>query len=140
MIKKGVHKLLSIALAFLVLLSTLSFKVEKHYCGPFLVDIALFTTAENCGMHMSMNHESKHDQDHEKSCCNDEVEIFQGQDELKTTVFDILDFDQKLFLTTYIYLYNNLFESLPKKVIPHKDYSPPNLIHDIQVQNQVFLI
>lgn len=138
MIKKVIHKLLSVTLAFLVLFSTLSFKVEKHYCGPFLLDTAIFTSAEKCSMHMSM--EDDHDHENEKSCCNDEVEIFQGQDELKTTAFDTLDLDQQLFLTTYIYTYNNLFESLPKRVIPHKDYSPPNLIRNIQTEDQVFLI
>ena len=49
-------------------------------------------------------------------------------------------FQQQQFLTTFLYTYINLFEGLPKQVIPHKDYSPPNLVSDIQVLDQVFII
>lgn len=131
------HKTFSVLIAFLVLFSTMSFTVEKHFCGDNLIDVAIFTKVDNCGMDMesvaASNLEKKH-------CCKDEIEVVKGQDELNKTSFEDLQFDQQLFLSTFVYSYINLFEGLPEQVIPHKDYSPPNLVADIQVLDQVFII
>jgi hypothetical protein len=136
-IKAFLHKTFSVTLACLVLFSTLSFTVEKHYCGDNLVDVAIFSKVDNCGMDMesvaASNLEKKH-------CCKDEVQIVKGQDKLKKASFEELQLSQQLFLSTYICTYINLFEGLPEMVIPHKDYSPPNLVADIQVLDQVFII
>ncbi len=97
-----------------------------------LVDISVFTEAEKCGMEaqeMAMK----------KSCCKDEVDVVEGQDELLKTFHDF-DFEQQQFLISFAYSFINLFEGEPKKVISHKDYSPPNLVKDIIVLDQVFLI
>ena len=37
-------------LALLVLFSTVSFTIEKHFCGDILVDVAVFTEVEKCAM------------------------------------------------------------------------------------------
>ena len=120
-------------LALLVLFSTVSFTVEKHFCGDVLVDVSVFTDVEKCAME-AMEMKQK------KSCCKDEVDVVKGQDELKFNSFEDLDFEQQQFLTAYAYSCINLFEGLSKQIIPHKDYSPPNLIQDIQVLDEVFLI
>ncbi len=132
MIKQFIHKGLSLILAFLVLFSTTSFTIEKHFCGDTLIDIAIFTEAKNCGENMELT--SK------KSCCKDETEVILGQDELNTPVFDDLQIENQVFLATFVVVYSNLFESLPKQIIPFKDYSPPIVVTDIQVLDQVFLI
>lgn len=119
-------------MALLVLCSTVSFTVEKHYCGDNLIDAAIFSEAKKCNENM--------EQTSKKSCCKDEVEVVKGQDELKFSSFEDLDFNQQFLITTFLYTYSNLFESLPKQIIPFKDYSPPNLVADIQVLDQVFLI
>ena len=75
-----------------------------------------------------------------KPCCKDEVDMLKGQDELLVKTFDDLDLDQQVFLASFAYSYINLFEGLPQFIVPHKDYSPPNLVADIQVLDQVFLI
>lgn len=115
----------------MLMFSTMSFTVDKHFCGSHLVDKAVFSKAETCGMHM--------DADAETQCCTNEKISVEGQDELKIS-FDSLDFQQQLFLTTYTYSYLNLFEGLPRQIIPFKDYSPPLLVLDIQLLDQVFLI
>ncbi|HMC01119.1 MAG TPA: hypothetical protein VKN14_08805 [Flavobacteriaceae bacterium] len=137
MIKLILHKGFSILMSLLVLVSTVSFTIEKHFCGEVLVDVALFTEAQKCGMEaleMEMASITK------KSCCKDTVDIFEGQDELSVKTFDDLDFTQQFFLANFTFSYLNLFEGLPEQVIPYKDYSPPNLIRDIQVLDQVFII
>lgn len=119
-------------MALLVLFSTTSFTIEKHYCADTLIDVAVFSKAKNCGENM--------EQTSKKSCCNDVVEIIKGQDELKYSTFEEFNFDQQIFIATFAYSYSNLFESFPKQIIPFKDYSPPNLVVDIQVLDQIFLI
>ncbi len=39
-------------MAFVVLLSTMSFTMHMHYCGDTLVDTSYFVKAETCGMEM----------------------------------------------------------------------------------------
>lgn len=136
-LKQVSHKLFSITMALLVLFSTVSFTVEKHYCGDVLIDSAVFTEVKKCGMEVPQQEQSKGTK---KSCCKDELEIVKGQNQLKLSKFEGLSFGQILIATSFVYVYTHLFEGLPRRIIPHKDYSPPNLIADIQVLDQVFLI
>ncbi|WP_400077020.1 HYC_CC_PP family protein [Winogradskyella sp. R77965] len=129
------HKVFSITLSFLVLFSTLSFTVEKHYCGDNLVDVAVFSEAKKCGGMTSEDVVYV-----KKSCCKDTVDVFEGQDELNTQDFEDLNKTLQITLVAYAYSYSNLFESLPRPIIPHKDYSPPNLTKDIQVLDETYLI
>lgn len=119
-------------MACLVLLSTVSFTVEKHYCGDTLIDSAVFTEAQGCGMEMSSTDK--------KQCCKEELEIVKGQDKLKLSKFEELPLVHKVFITSLVYSVLDLFETVGKEIIPHKDYSPPNLVADIQVLDQVFII
>ena len=121
-------------MAFVVVFSTLSFTVESHYCGSYLIDTAVFSKAKHCGMESSATTTIK------KSCCKDEIIVVEGQDELKLNTLDSLKLNQQLFFTSFIYSYASLFESLPRQVIPHKEYIPPNLFLDIQVRDETFLI
>ena len=75
-----------------------------------------------------------------KPCCKDEIDVLKGQDELKFSAFEEIDFHQQIFLAILTFSYFNLCESFQKETVPHNDYSPPNLVSDIQVLDQVFLI
>lgn len=121
----------------MVLFSTVSFSVEKHFCGDVLVDVSLFTEADKCKMESL---EIDFEKITKKSCCKDTVDIVKGQDELIVKSLYELDFEQQLLIGAFYFSYVNLFEALPQQTIPHKDYSPPNLIFDRQVLDQVFLI
>ncbi len=130
------HKIVSVVLALLVLLSTASIAMEKHFCGDVLIDVAIFSHPDSCGMEMStaaLNSDKK-------SCCKDVVEIVKGQDQLKKGSFEDYSLDQHVFVTALIYSYSHLFEDLTPQAIRHQDYSPPHLIADIHVRNQVFII
>ncbi|QCE43548.1 hypothetical protein E9099_13150 [Psychroserpens sp. NJDZ02] len=123
-------------MALVVLVSTLSFTVESNYCGERLVDIAVFTKAKQCGVNADKTVSSVK----MKSCCSNKIEVFQGQDQLKINTFDDLDLNSQLFITAFVYVYPQLFESVPKQSIPHKNYAPPNLIIDFQVLHDVYII
>lgn len=124
-------------MAFLLLCSTVSFTLQKHFCGDELIEVSVFSSLDGCGMDMGSATIATLEK---KECCKDEIHLIKGQDQLKLTNFNNLSFGHQLFLTTYIYSYMNLFEGLPMQSIPHKDYFPPNLVADIQVLDQVFII
>lgn len=136
MLKQVLHKIFSISLALIVLCSTLSFTVEKHYCGLFLVDVALFNSVEKCGMDIAMNSSTEN----EKSCCNDEIEVIQGQDELKILTFDDLNFEQQLFITAYTYSYINSFKELENRTTSFLEYPPPLIVRQLFKLDEAYLI
>lgn len=136
-IRQLLHKTTSIFLALLVLVSTLSFTIEKHFCGDVLVDVSVFKEVEKCAMEaleMEMAAITK------KNCCKDEVNLIQGQRELKTSGFEDLKFEQQVFLQSFTYTFFNLFDTEPKQEIPHQYYAPPNIVKDIHVLDEVYLI
>ncbi len=118
----------------MVLFSTFSFTVDKHYCGNYLVDSAVFSKAATCGMEMKNT-----DGITEDHCCKNKKVSVDGQDELKIS-FDHISLDQQLFLATFTYTYIDVFLARPEQIIPFKDYSPPLLVTDIHLVDQVFLI
>ncbi|QED37154.1 hypothetical protein FK178_05265 [Antarcticibacterium arcticum] len=130
--KSILYKISSSLLASLVFLSTMSFTVNKHFCGDFLVDQAIFSQAETCGM--------EHDSgiSDEKGCSEDSVAI-DGQKDLKISFYD-LNFDQQVFLASFTYSLTGLFEEQPAHNVPFANYIPPLLVYDIQVLDQTFLI
>ena len=137
--KQLIKKIGAVFMACVVLFSTMSFTISEHYCGEMLVDSALFSKAESCGMEME---KPAHPEDYgvqKDNCCSDVVIQIEGQNELISD-FTSLSLEQQEFITSFIYTYVNLFEGLDNNIIPFKYYSPPLLIKDIQVLDEVFLI
>ncbi len=128
-------KISSFTLAFLVLFSTFSFTVEKHYCGDFLVDVSFTGEAEGCGMQVDSVKSVK-----KKNCCKDEIQKIEGQDELQSNKFDKLTFEKEQLLTAFVISYKDLFVEVESKNNFYKDFSPPDIPLDFQVLYQTFLI
>ncbi|QCX02240.1 hypothetical protein FGM00_00865 [Aggregatimonas sangjinii] len=125
-------------MAFLLLASTVSWTVGKHYCMGRLMDVSLFEHAEDCGMAMDEVPEYA-TADTLESCCNDELVVIEGQEDLKMSS-DRLTIDQQLFVSSFVFAYINRYEGLDENIVPFKDYSPPPLIRDVQILDQTFLI
>lgn len=121
-------------MALLVLFSTMSFTVDKHFCGSYLVDQAVFSEAEDCGM----EHPAEGEMTAEDGCRDQKVSV-EGQKDLKLSFYD-LDLPQQVFLASFTWSYVELFEELPQQFIPFSDYSPPLLVRDFQVLHETFLI
>lgn len=130
--KKILHKIASILMAFVVLLSTMSFTISMHYCGDMLVETAILYEAEGCGMEMEKP-SSKNCAIIKKGCCNNEQVSIEGQDELQLQV-DTLSLKQQIFLTSFAHTYNNLFKGLSKNISSYEEYEPP------LVKSQLFKI
>ena len=138
--KQVLHKISSFLMAFIVLFSTLSFTVDKHYCGDTLVDTAIFGKAQTCGMEMmGQSTLNKECSIVKKDCCSEEQAIIQGQDELKIS-FDTLSFEQQTFIVSFVNSYILLFEVVDNNTISYRDYSPPLVVKDIHKIDETYLI
>lgn len=129
---------MSITLALLLLVSTTSWKVEKHYCMGFLVDISFFSEAEGCGMNMDLPSDSDRISK-ENSCCDDVTIVVKGQDKLDVASFDFQLIDQ-VFICSYIYSYFSLFEQESTEIDTFRYYPPPAIVKDICLLDETFLI
>jgi len=126
-------------MALLVLLSTFSFTIEKHFCGEFLVDISYFGEAGGCEEELGEVNCDNPCIIKEKKCCTDEVAEIEGQDDLKISSIENISFEHH-FALAFTIAYHNLFVDFTNKSISYEEYAPPNLITDIQVLHEVFII
>jgi hypothetical protein len=136
--KSIIHKILSLAMAFVVLFSTLSFTINMHYCGGALVDTAIFKKVKSCGMEMQ-NPSSEGCSVTKMNCCDDKSVAVDGQDELQLTI-DKISFEQQIFVVSFVYTYINLFEGLNKKAYSFEAYIPPLVIRQIYKIDETYLI
>ena len=132
--KQRFSNIASFSLALLVLFSTFSFKVEKHFCGDFLIDVSFVGDADDCGMHAEKASNKK------KNCCKDEVHYIEGQDELQQASVDEFDFFQQQFLVSLFISKNDLLLENNSNKIYFKDSPPPDIPIDYQILYQSFLI
>ncbi|PKG42029.1 HYC_CC_PP family protein [Psychroflexus sp. MES1-P1E] len=128
-----ISKIGSISLALMVLVSTISFTVDAHYCGNILVDKAILSKAKTCEMHQQMPSED------EDSCCDNEVETIEGQDILQFSKAEF-DLDIPLEFTVFSLIYFCDLDIFEKQIDKFQFYTPPQHSLDLQLLKQVFLI
>ena len=136
--KAILHKISAVVLTLLVVFSTVSLTVGKHFCGSTLIDVSLFSTTTKCGddaMTKSSQPTLK-----KMSCCKDVVEVISGQDELDSKSLEDLTSVQKNLLSAFVFSYERLFKPRSTKTLAYKDYQVPILVYDIALLDQVFLI
>ena len=130
------QKLISVTMALLVLISTLSFSIEKHYCGDELIDVAIFSDTQKCESEAA----DKGSRLMAQSCCKDVVDFLEGQDELSLEKTKVLNTNQKVFTMSFAYVFSGLNSLQAQSNITSKHYTPPKVVRDIQVLHAVFLI
>lgn len=126
-------------MSFVVLISTMSFTIDMHYCGDTLVETALFHKAKGCGMEMDGLAANSECSVVKNGCCSEEQFTMQGQDELQLT-FDKLTFEKQLFFTSFVCSYVSLFESVEDYVSAYEDYPPPVVTRQIYKLDETYLI
>ncbi|WP_233586800.1 HYC_CC_PP family protein [Formosa maritima] len=136
--KQIFHKIMSLAMAFVVLCSTMSFTMNMHYCGDTLVETAIFHKAKGCGMDMEKP-STEGCSITKKNCCDDKQLAIEGQDELQLQV-DKITFGQQVFIASFVYAYSNLFEGLDNNVSLYEAYEPPLVIRRIYKIDETYLI
>lgn len=138
--KSTPHKIAATCMAFIVLMTTMSFTVSMHYCGKMLVDYSVFNGAKTCSMdNMEASLNCEMIPSVKKICCTDKQLIVEGQDDLKISL-DNLDFEQFVFISAFSYSYISLFEEQTSLAITLKGYPPPIPKRNVQVLHQTFLI
>ena len=135
--KQVFHKIISLVMAFVVLFSTMSFAINMHYCGDTLVETAIFNKAKGCGMEME-NSSTEDCAIKKNNCCSDRQLVVDGQDELQVQV-DQISFEQQLFIASFLYSYNTLFEVLDNR-ISYEKYDPPLVIRQLFKLDETYLI
>ncbi|CAM1339353.1 HYC_CC_PP family protein [Tenacibaculum aestuarii] len=135
--KKFVSKIIATLLALVVLLSTFSFNVEKHFCGDSLVAISYVGNVASCD---DVEEDSCESKTIEPSCCKDDVEFLKGQTQIQKSLVEKVTFTKVITAVTSYTYYKQLFSDLKRQLVPHKFYIPPKLFFDIQVLHEVFII
>lgn len=129
---------MALTMALVVLLSTLSFTVNMHYCGDVLVETAMLKKAKGCGMDMEKP-SAESCSIAKKNCCDDKQLLVEGQDELQLSA-DKISFEQQVFVASFFYTYINLFEAFDTENVAFQDYSPPIVVKQIFKLDETYLI
>ncbi len=140
--KAFLKKISATILSLVVLFSSMSFTIDKHYCGETLVDVSYFGKADNCGMKgmkgMEMNPEDSVIVK-KKKCCKDETIVVESSTFDKEKIISLQSTDIE-FVFFYAYSYINMYQDISLEKEYYKDFSPPDIEQDIQVLHQVFRI
>jgi len=136
------HKILAVIIAVVLLISTMSFTVEKHVCMGEVTSTSYFTSVESCGMVMNEDGCTGDDLSQQnmqkEKCCNDVHELIPGN-QTEQQAIDNFELNQIQFVLVYTYTYLNLYESKEDtSSIIH--FSPPIVEKDYQILFQSFLI
>lgn len=132
--KQYFRKTTSVTLAFLLLFSTLSFAVEKHFCGDSLIDVSFVGKADLCDVEMQS------DVVQIKECCKDEVQNIHGQDELQLQNLEKITFTKQQFLSAFVYSFSPTFSITTQKIPFVREFLPPAIFTNFQVKYQTFII
>ncbi|WKB82272.1 hypothetical protein QYR09_04390 [Cellulophaga lytica] len=133
--KQLLHKITTFALAFLVLISTVSFAVEKHFCCGELVSVSVYPEDFGCGESAFIQTENTT----EDSCCKGILEAVKGQDRLTFSTDKKEKVITQYVVTSILNLVTSNVSVLEQKT-SEKKYAPPLLVQNIQVAHQVFII
>lgn len=137
--KHFLRKISAIIMAFVVLLSTMSFTISEHYCGGGLLDVSLFSKVEVCNMDMQKTSSENDSCDNNNNCCKDVIKHIKGQSDLKVD-FSSLNFGQQIFVASFAYSYINLFEGFKTNRNSLNYYFSPLVDKDFNILYRVFRI
>lgn len=118
--------IISIFIAALLVVSTISFSLEKHFCLGQLVDVSLLSDASCASEDSTSTHCGDAELD-SLNCCDNQVSVVEGQD-LETTVsqksVDITKAKQSAISAAAVWVKDLLFSIVKKQVTSFEQ--PPN--------------
>lgn len=138
--RNNFQKITAILLAFLLVFSTFSFAVEKHFCGDYLVDVSYLGNASPCSDTPVDSCDSKV-QVKKKNCCKDEVLKVEGQQDIVKNSLEKLSSTNQVkdFVLSFTVSFL-LFQEAQDFAVEDFLYVPPNLIFDFQTHYETYLI
>jgi hypothetical protein len=140
------HRIIASALILLVLMTSVSFTIDRHYCEGELQNINILGKAQSCQAANSTKevycpiHEKMMKMDEGKSCCENKVTFVKADNDLVDIDFKIpttLHFQQ--FVVAYVLAFhaNIHTETQPTLLF---SYQPPMISRDICVLSSTFLL
>lgn len=139
--EKAYIKITSALLALLVLSSTFSFSIHKHYCGHFLKDVSYIVPSKGCGMEKVSNPLKETCKESLSSihCCKDLTTMVKGQETIIVAKGSFSQYLNVALVPTISRFFD--FGSPDRHKIVKVPYTPPPcLSEDIYLINQSFLI
>lgn len=133
------NKISAFLMALVVMFSTMSFSINKHYCMDHLVDVSFILPADNCGMEMDFTDNTEGSQLTAGACCADEHIAVEGQEDVKPSP-EWSPEKQQLVAAAFLYTYSLLFEEEEIEKNEFLDYSPPLITKDLPVIYESYLI
>ena len=135
-----VQRPLSLSLALLLLVSSVSLSVSRHFCMGELKSVALFAEAEACHQEATPSC-PLHAKATKKGCCDDDHELVEADDDrqvvdvpvLPTPVWGVPTLPAPRFPEFALHL-----RARPNKTF--ENYRPPPLLIDVPRRFQVFRI
>ena len=126
----------SIALAFLVLVSSSSFMVGMHFCKGEIKHLALFTNADGCEKEKELPPCHKH---LASPCCDDESIIHEGKG-FKASTSDILIAGPVVDIDIPAIIIAEIIPTARAKKATFYNYDPPIRSLDLTVTYREFLL
>jgi len=150
MIFNKISKLCAPVLALMVLISSMSYTIDFHYCQGQLKSFSLFGKAKNCHemaskMASCHHHKQKPDDslscsEGDKNCCNNKTVNFESDFDEQIINIDYLNIDSQSFVVAFkSSSFDDLFDNI-KEVVPFAHYKPPLIQKDIPVLFESFLL
>lgn len=135
-------KFLSISLCFILLFSNLGLAMATHYCGGQAVKTGLTIGHGHldCGMpDMDMDSEESKQGINANNCCENQYQFLEVEDDYRSSLVQITFNPDFAFLVFAHSLFSVELAQKSSKV-KYSHYSPPLLLRDIPVLNQIFII
>ena len=134
----------------MVLVSSMSYTIDFHYCQGQLKSFSILGKAKNChemaSKMASCHHHKQKLEDSlscsegDNNCCNNETLYFESDIEEKFLTIDYLNLNFQPFVVAFkSSSFEDLFDEI-KEVIPFAHYKPPLIQKDIPVLFESFLL
>lgn len=148
------HRIFSILMASLLLLSSTGFSVDLHFCKGQIKSFSLFGTAKSCHKTVASTCNAKQKSCHsslktqetsfksgcEKTCCsNATFNLEPDKDFHKVQLSEASSFSVD-FIAISPFTIKSRLQNLPNRIIPYLNYIPPLLKLDLLVWIQTFIL
>ena len=136
-------------LVLMILVSSMSYSVDFHYCQGQLKSFSLIGKAKNCHemaakkstcKHHKANEDSLASDSVDKKCCNNETVYFESDLDKQIVSFDFIDIDLSQFESAFSSTVSSNYVEFFKQDAPYLYYKPPLIRKDIPVLFETFLI
>lgn len=147
------YRIIASLLAFLMLLTSVGFAVDMHYCQGQLKSVSLFSKAKPCHektakapMKKCPHHQKMMAQEGDssfdiKDCCSNQTFHFQfDQDQEIPTADLMLSKDSQQFIIAYLAVFLTNYFNIESDSPSFTQYKPPLILKDIPVLIQSFLL